>query len=36
MKPHQKYLIETYGTDDKPSTGHQELFYDIECEMEVL
>jgi DNA polymerase elongation subunit (family B) len=33
MKPHQKYLIETYGTDDKPSTGHQELFYDIECEI---
>ena len=33
MKPYQKYLIERYGTDDKPSTGHRELFFDIECEI---
>ena len=33
MNTHQKFLIEQYGTDDKPSTGHQELFYDIECEI---
>ena len=33
MKPHQKYLVERYGTDDAPSTGHRELFFDIECEI---
>ena len=33
MKPYQKYLIERYGIDDKPSTGHRELFFDIECEI---
>ena len=33
MKPHQKYLVERYGIDDKPSTGHRELFFDIECEI---
>jgi DNA polymerase elongation subunit (family B) len=33
MKPHQKYLVEKYGTDDTPSTGHRELFFDIECEI---
>ena len=33
MKPHQKYLVERYGTDDTPSTGHRELFFDIECEI---
>ena len=29
----QKFLVERYGTDDKPSTGHRELFFDIECEI---
>ena len=33
MKPHQKYLVEKYGTNDTPSTGHKELFFDIECEI---
>jgi len=33
MNAHQKFLIERYGTNDEPSTGHQELFYDIECEI---
>ena len=33
MKVHQKFLIERYGTNDVPSTGHKELFFDIECEM---
>ena len=33
MKPHQKYLVERYGVDDAPSTGHRELFFDIECEI---
>ena len=33
MKIHQKFLIERYGTNDEPSTGHKELFFDIECEM---
>ena len=33
MKPYQKYLIERYGIDDKPSTGHREVFFDIECEI---
>ena len=30
---HQKFLIERYGTDDTPSIGHRELFFDIETEM---
>ena len=33
MKPYQKFLIEKYGTNDTPSTGHRELFFDIECEI---
>ena len=33
MKYHQKFLIERYGTNDEPSTGHKEIFFDIECEM---
>jgi DNA polymerase elongation subunit (family B) len=33
MKPHQKFLIEKYGTNDTPSTGHREMFFDIECEI---
>ncbi len=33
MKPHQKFLIEKYGTNDNPSTGHREMFFDIECEI---
>tara|TARA_Y100000994_G_scaffold111589_1_gene91743 strand:+ start:5362 stop:7065 length:1704 start_codon:yes stop_codon:yes gene_type:complete len=33
MKPHQKYLVERYGTADEPSTSHRELFFDIECEI---
>jgi DNA polymerase elongation subunit (family B) len=30
---HQKFLIEKYGVNDEPSTGHRELFFDIEIEM---
>ena len=26
----QKFLVERYGTNDTPSTGHKELFFDIE------
>ena len=33
MPPYQKFLIEKYGIDDKPSTGHREVFFDIECEI---
>ena len=33
MKEHQKFLIEKYGTNDEPSTTHNELFFDIETEM---
>jgi len=33
MPPYQKFLIEKYGADDTPSTGHRELFFDIECEI---
>jgi DNA polymerase elongation subunit (family B) len=29
----QKFLVEHYGTNDEPSTGHKELFFDIECEI---
>ena len=30
---HQKFLIEKYGINDKPSSGHREVFFDIETEM---
>tara|TARA_R100001443_G_scaffold113725_1_gene128856 strand:- start:2107 stop:3849 length:1743 start_codon:yes stop_codon:yes gene_type:complete len=33
MKLHQKFLVERYGTNDIPSTGHREIFFDIECEI---
>ena len=33
MVPYQKFLIERYGIDDTPSTGHKEVFFDIECEI---
>ena len=33
MKPHQKYLVERYGTDDNHLQDHRELFFDIECEI---
>jgi DNA polymerase elongation subunit (family B) len=33
MPPHQKFLIEKYGIDDTPSTGHKEFFFDIETKM---
>ena len=33
MQPAQKFLIETYGTNDEPSTSHRELFFDIEIEI---
>jgi len=33
MKIHQKFLVERYGTNDVPSTGHREVFFDIECEI---
>ncbi len=33
MPAHQKFLIEKYGTNDKPSTGHREVFFDIETWM---
>ena len=33
MKLHQKFLVERYGTNDEPSTGHREVFFDIECEI---
>ena len=33
MKPHQKYLVERYGTADEPSKNHKEVFFDIECEI---
>jgi DNA polymerase elongation subunit (family B) len=29
----QKFLVERYGTNDEPSTGHKELYFDIECEI---
>ena len=29
----QKFLVERYGTNDEPSTGHREVFFDIECEI---
>lgn len=30
---YQKFLIDKYGTNDEPSTTHQEIFFDIEIEM---
>lgn len=33
MRPYQRFLIDMYGTNDEPSTTHQEVFFDIECEM---
>jgi len=33
MKPHQKFLVETYGVNDEPSKGHREVFFDIEIEI---
>ncbi len=33
MKVHQKFLVERYGINDVPSTGHREVFFDIECEI---
>jgi len=33
MKVHQKFLVERYGVNDAPSTGHREVFFDIECEI---
>tara|TARA_R110002049_G_scaffold233418_1_gene406740 strand:+ start:169 stop:540 length:372 start_codon:yes stop_codon:yes gene_type:complete len=33
MKVHQKFLVERYGINDMPSTGHKEVFFDIECEI---
>lgn len=33
MPVHQKFLIDKYGTNDEPSTTHQEIFFDIEIEM---
>ena len=29
----QKFILEAYGDDDVPSTGHSEMFFDIECEI---
>ena len=33
MRPHQKFLVEKYGTNDEVSTTHNEMFFDIETEM---
>ena len=33
MQTHQKFLVERYGVNDEPSTGHKEIFFDIECEI---
>lgn len=33
MSHEQRFLIEMYGTNDEPSKGHRELYYDIECEI---
>ena len=33
MRPYQRFLIDMYGTNDEPSVTHQEVFFDIECEM---
>jgi hypothetical protein len=31
--PLSKVFIDMYGTNDEPSVTHQEVFFDIECEM---
>jgi len=33
IRPYQRFLIDMYGANDEPSTTHQEVFFDIECEM---
>jgi DNA polymerase elongation subunit (family B) len=33
MRPYQRFLVDKYGINDEPSTTHQEVFFDIECEM---
>ena len=33
MRPYQRFLVDMYGTNDEPSVTHQEVFFDIECEM---
>tara|TARA_A100001035_G_scaffold97616_1_gene76543 strand:+ start:350 stop:2059 length:1710 start_codon:yes stop_codon:yes gene_type:complete len=33
LNPYQKFLIEKYSINDEPSTGHRELYFDIECEI---
>jgi DNA polymerase elongation subunit (family B) len=33
MPIEQKFLVERYGINDEPSTGHREVFFDIECEI---
>ena len=33
MPVDQKFLVERYGINDEPSTGHREVFFDIECEI---
>jgi len=33
MRPYQRFLIDMYGNNDEPSVTHQEVFFDIECEM---
>lgn len=33
MRPYQRFLVDRYGTSDEPSITHQEVFFDIECEM---
>ena len=33
MPPHQRYLINKYGTDDSISSQQKIVYFDIECEM---
>jgi DNA polymerase elongation subunit (family B) len=33
MVPHQRYLLDKYGTNDQTSQTHREVFFDIEIEM---
>jgi DNA polymerase elongation subunit (family B) len=33
IRPYQRFLVDKYGINDEPSTTHQEVFFDIECEM---
>ena len=33
MPVDQKFLVERYGVNDEPSTGHREVFFDIVCEI---